>query len=66
MGYARPTVTTASAPGPTALAAAVSSSNCASAELYIEQAIHEERDRQQAFEQEIDQDRDNDLGYGIE
>jgi conjugative relaxase-like TrwC/TraI family protein len=33
---------------------------------YIEQAIQEERDRQQAFEQGIDQDRDNDLGFGIE
>jgi hypothetical protein len=33
---------------------------------YIEQAIQEERDRQQAFEQEIERDRDNDLGFGIE
>ena len=33
---------------------------------YIEQAIQEERDRQQAFEQDIERDRDNDLGLGIE
>ena len=33
---------------------------------YIEQAIQEERDRQQAFEQGIDNDRDNNLGFGIE
>jgi conjugative relaxase-like TrwC/TraI family protein len=33
---------------------------------YIEQAIQEERDSQQAFEQGIDHDRDNDLGFGIE
>jgi ATP-dependent exoDNAse (exonuclease V) alpha subunit len=35
-------------------------------EREIEQAIHEERDRQQAFEQGIDNDRDNDRGFGIE
>ena len=33
---------------------------------YIEQAIQQARDRQQAWEQGIDQDRDNDRGYGIE
>jgi len=33
---------------------------------YIDQAIQEERDRQQAFEQGIDPDRDNDLAFGIE
>ena len=32
---------------------------------YIEQAIQEERDRQQAFEQEIERERDNDLGLGL-
>ena len=35
-------------------------------DLYIELAIQEERDRQQAFEQGIEQERDNDLGFGIE
>lgn len=35
-------------------------------DAYIEQAIQGERDRQQAFEQGTDQDRDNDLGFGIE
>jgi hypothetical protein len=33
---------------------------------YIEQAIQDAQDRQQAWEQGIDQDRDNDRGYGIE
>ena len=33
---------------------------------YIEQALQQEQERQQAFEQGIDHDRDNDLGYGIE
>ena len=33
---------------------------------YIEQAIQEERDRQQAFEQGIDPERDDGLGFGIE
>jgi conjugative relaxase-like TrwC/TraI family protein len=33
---------------------------------YIEAAIQAARDRQQAWEQGIDQDRDNDHGYGIE
>jgi hypothetical protein len=33
---------------------------------YIEQAIQEERDRQQAFDRGIDNDRDNDRGVGIE
>lgn len=33
---------------------------------YIEQVIQEARDRQQAWEQGIDQDRDNDRGFGIE
>ncbi len=33
---------------------------------YIEQAIQEERYRQQAFEKRIDNDRDNDRGFGIE
>jgi len=33
---------------------------------YIEQAIQDARDRQQAWEQGIDPDRDNDRGFGIE
>ncbi len=33
---------------------------------YIEQVIQEARDRQQAWEQGIEPDRDNDRGYGIE
>ena len=33
---------------------------------YIEQAIQQAQDRQQAWEQGIDQDRDNDHGFGIE
>jgi conjugative relaxase-like TrwC/TraI family protein len=33
---------------------------------YIEQVLQEARDRQQAWEQGIDPDRDNDRGYGIE
>ncbi len=33
---------------------------------YIEQAIQQARERQQAWEQGIDQDRENDRGYGIE
>ena len=33
---------------------------------YIEQVIQEARDRQQAWEQGIEQDRDNDRGFGIE
>jgi conjugative relaxase-like TrwC/TraI family protein len=33
---------------------------------YIEQAIQEAQDRQQAWEQGIEQERDNDRGFGIE
>jgi conjugative relaxase-like TrwC/TraI family protein len=33
---------------------------------YIEQAIQEAQDHQQAFEHSIDHDRDNDIGLGIE
>ncbi len=33
---------------------------------YIEQAVQEERDRQQAFEQDISRDRDNDRDMGFE
>jgi hypothetical protein len=33
---------------------------------YIEQAIQEAQDRQQTWEQGIDQDRDSDRGFGIE
>jgi hypothetical protein len=32
---------------------------------YIQQAIDRERDRQQAFEQGNNLDRDNDLGYAV-
>ena len=35
-------------------------------DLHIELAIQEERDRQQAFEQGIEQERDNDLGYAAD
>jgi conjugative relaxase-like TrwC/TraI family protein len=33
---------------------------------YIDQAIQEQRDQQQAWEHDIDTDRDNDRGFGIE